>query len=101
MTNLIIISTSDILVFMLFNLLSANIATLLCFVFLFRVVFNSFFIIPVDIEDSRLKLALAITTTAPITVGNDAIEMLPLVTDKIIKDLLISRSNIFTKLFTH
>ena len=42
---------------------------------------------PVDIENAGLKLALAIPTGAPITVANDAIEILPLVTDKTIKDL--------------
>ena len=45
------------------------------------------FAMPVDIENARLKLALAIPTGAPVTAGNDAIEMLPLVTDKTIKDL--------------
>ena len=43
-----------------------------------------FFTIPVVIEYVRLKLALAMPTGAPITVENDAIEMLPVVTDKII-----------------
>ena len=43
-----------------------------------------FFTIPVVIEHVRLKLALAMPTGAPITVENDAIEMLPVVTDKII-----------------
>ena len=57
---------------------------LLCFFFLFLVIFNIFFTISVDIENSRLKLALAISTGAPITVANDAIEMLPLVADKTI-----------------
>ena len=58
------------------------------FFFLFLVVFNSFFFtIPVEIENARLKLALAIPTGAPITVANDAIEMLPVVTDKTINDL--------------
>ena len=37
---------------------------------------------PVDIENSRLKLVLAIPTYAPIAVANDAIEMLPLVADE-------------------
>ena len=46
-----------------------------------------FFTIPVDIENARLKLALAIPAGAPITVANDAIEMLPLFADKTIKDL--------------
>ena len=82
---------------MLFNLLLANIITLLCFFFLFRVVFNSFFTIPVNNENVRLRLALAIPTGVPNdehlsemtvpTVSNDAIEILPLVANKIIKDL--------------
>ena len=60
---------------MLFNLLLADITILLCFFFLFRVVFNSFFIIPVELENVRLKLTLAIPTGAPITVANDAIDL--------------------------
>ena len=43
--------------------------------------------IPVEIENARPKLALIIPTGAPVTVANDAIEMLPLATDKIINDL--------------
>ena len=43
--------------------------------------------IPVEIENARLKLALIIPTGAPMTVANDAIEMLPVVTDKTINDL--------------
>ena len=42
---------------------------------------------PVEIQNARLNLALSIPTGAPITVGNDAIEMLALVADKTIKDL--------------
>ena len=67
---------------MLFNLLLAKITTLLCSFFLFIVVFNSFFTIPVKIENKRLKLALTIPTGAPITVANDSIEILSVVTDK-------------------
>ena len=52
------------------------------FFFLFLVVFNSFFIIPVEIENARLKLALTIPTGAPITVANDATEMLQLLQTK-------------------
>ena len=70
------IDTSDILLSMLFNLLLANITILLCILFLYFVVFNSFFTIPVEIENARLTLALAIRTGAPITVTNDAIEIL-------------------------
>ena len=72
---------------MLFNLLLANITILLCFFLLFLVVFNSFFTIPVEIENARLKLALTIPTGAPMAVANDAIQMLPVVTDKTINDL--------------
>ena len=46
-----------------------------------------FFTIPVKIENERLKLALAIAMGAPITAANDAIEMLPVVSDKTINDL--------------
>ena len=66
----------------------------MCFFFLFRVVFNSFFTILIDNENVRLRLALAIPIGVPITVANDAIEILPLVADKTIKDL-------FAKSFTH
>ena len=72
---------------MLFILLPANITILLCFFFLVIVVFNSYFIIPVKIENARLKLTLTIPTGAPITVANDVIEMLPVVTDETINDL--------------
>ena len=89
---------------MLFNLLLANITILL-----FCVVFNSFFVIPVDIGNARLKVALANPTGAPITVANDAIETPSLVPDKTIKDYQNNQSSIFTfilyifyiKLFTH
>ena len=43
--------------------------------------------IPAEIENARLKLALTTPTVALITVANDAIEMLPVVTDKTINDL--------------
>ena len=72
---------------MLFNFDLASIITLLCFSFLFRVVFNSFFTIPVNNENKRLRLTLVIPTYVPITVANDATEMLSLVADKTIKDL--------------
>ena len=54
---------------------------------LFLVTFNSFLTITVEMGNSRLKLALAIPTDAPITVENDAMEMLPVVTDKTTNDL--------------
>ena len=43
--------------------------------------------IPVEKEDARLKLALTIPTGASITVANDAIDTLLVVTDKTINDL--------------
>ena len=82
MLNSSFIKALEILLSMLFSLLLASITILLCFFFLFLVVFNSFFIIPVEIENARLKLALAIATGAPINVVNDAIEKLPVVTNK-------------------
>ena len=72
---------------MLFNLILANITILLYLFFLFRVVFNSVFTISVANENVRLRLALAIPTDVPITIANDAVEILPLVADKTIKDL--------------
>ena len=72
--------------FLCYNLLLGN-RKILCFSFLFLVVFNNFLINPVDNENARLKLALAISTDAPITVAKNAIEMLPLAADNTIKDL--------------
>ena len=71
-----------ILLSMLFNLLLASIAILLCFFFLFLVAFNNFFTNPIVTENARLQLALIIPTGAPITVANDAIEILLIVTNK-------------------
>ena len=72
---------------MLFNLLQASISILLCFFFLFLVIFHRFLMIPVEIENAKLKLALVIPRGAPMTVAIDAIEMLPVVNDKTISDL--------------
>ena len=54
--------------------------------FLLNSCFEQFFIILVEIQNSSLKLALAIPTGAPVTVANDAIEMLPVVTDKTVNN---------------
>ena len=78
-------SASDILLSMLFNLVLSKITILLTFCFLFLVVV--FFTIPVEFENSRVKLALIIFTGTPITVANDVAERLSLVADKTIKDL--------------
>ena len=86
MTSLFI-NASDILLSMLFNLLLAGITILLYFFFLFLVVFNSFFTIPAEIENARLKTALTIPTGTSITVENDAMGILSVVIDKTINDL--------------
>ena len=71
---------------MLSNLFLASIRILLFFSSLF-LLFNSFFMIPVEIENARLRLALIIPIGAPMTVANDAIEMLSIFTDKTVTDL--------------
>ena len=79
-------NASDILLSMLFDLLLANITILLSFFLLLLVVFNSFPTILVKIDIERLKLALTIPTGVPITVANDATEMLPAAADKTINE---------------
>ena len=46
----------------------------------------NFFTVPVFIENTKLKLGLAISTGAAITVANDAVDIPPLALDKTIKD---------------
>ena len=67
---------------MLSNLLLARITVPLCFFLLFRVVFNSFFVIPVVKENAKLKLAIEIPTGGHIILANEAIETPPIVADK-------------------
>ena len=63
---------------------------------------NNFLTSPVDNQNVRLRLALAIPTDFRITVANDVIEILPHVADETIKDIkIIKRSNILAKSFTH
>ena len=50
-------------------------------------VLKNFFTNPVVIENARLQLALIIPTGAPIAVANDAMEILPVATNKTINDL--------------
>ena len=85
---------------MLFNLLLANTTILSCFFFLFLVVLNSFFTIPIEIENARQKLAPVIPTGAPMTVANDVIEIVPVVTDKTITRFMWSRKSGKKILFT-
>ena len=72
---------------MLFNLLLASITIVFFFSYFLLVVFSNFFMIPVEIENGRLKLGLTIPTCALKTVANDVIEMLLVLTDKTINDL--------------
>ena len=60
---------------------------LLCFFFLFLIVFKNIFTNPDVIENINLQLAPIIPAGAPITVANDAIEMLPDNIDKTFNDL--------------
>ena len=76
---------------MLFNLLVPSKTILLCFFFL-----SSYPANPVVIENARLKLALITPTGAPIAVANDAIEMLPVATDKAINDYLNTQKKQYT-----
>ena len=64
----------------LFNLLLASITVSLCLFFLFLVLLNNFFIISVK-ENTRPKLALAISTGTPITRTKEIILVPPLVAD--------------------
>ena len=43
--------------------------------------------IPVEIKNATLNLTLIIPEDYPMTVANDAIKMLPVVTDKMINEL--------------
>ena len=67
---------------MLFNLILANIKILLCFFFLFLVIINDFFIIPVVKPITRLNLALAIPTGTPIKLAKEMVDIPTLVADK-------------------
>ena len=69
---------------MLFKLLLASTRILLCSYFLFLVVLNNFFIIPVVKENKIVKLAFAILAGTPITLAKEIIDTLPLAADKTI-----------------
>ena len=47
----------------------------------------NFFTDSVVTENARLQLALTIPTGPPITLANDAVEMLPVATDKTVNNL--------------
>ena len=68
---------------MLFSLLLAIKTTLLCLFFL--IVFKSFFSVPLLVEKTKSRLALAIPNWVPITVVNKKIETLTFALDKKLK----------------
>ena len=72
---------------MLFILLQASIKILLCFFFLFLIVFKNFFIDPDVIENVGPQLAPTIPADASVTFANDAVEMLPANIDQTFNDL--------------
>ena len=71
----------------LFNLLLASITILICLFFSFLVIFNSFVVIAVMKENTRLKIALVIPTGTPIKLVKEIILILSVVADKAIKTL--------------
>ena len=70
----------------LFNLLLASIIILLCF-FLFLIVFKNFFTNPNVTEKVKPQLASIIPAGAPISIANDATEILPDNIDETFNDL--------------
>ena len=78
MNSLWLISASvrviDIMIAILVGLLVANITVLLFFYFFFLIIFKFlFFPVPVLKRSTKLRLALAIATGAPMTVANEVI----------------------------
>ena len=72
---------------MLFNFPLASITILLCFFFLFLIVFKNCFTNPDVTENVKPQVAPIIPVGTPITLANDAIEMLADNTDKTFNDL--------------
>ena len=81
------INASDTKVSMLLSLLLANIRILSCFFFLFLVMLSNFLIIPVVREKIKVKLALAIPTSAPTKFADEMMQTALLVALKTIKIL--------------
>ena len=72
---------------MLLSLFLASIRILSCIFFLLLVIFNNFLTIPVVREKTKVKLALAIPTGAPIILVSEIIDTPLLVAPKTIKAL--------------
>ena len=82
---------------MLFNLFLASITIVLCFFFLFLIVFKNIFTNPDVIENVEPQLVPIILAGVPITVANDVIEILPDNIDKTFNDL--SKEAIYLLIF--
>ena len=78
----------DIGVSKLFNLLLASIRILLCLFFLFPVMLNIFFVIPVIKGNKRVKLALAIPAETHVTLGKEIMDTPRLVADKSLVNII-------------
>ena len=72
---------------MLFNLLLASTTILLCFFFLFVIVFKNLFTNPDVNENVKLQLAPIIPASTPITLANDPIDKQPQSIDNTFNDL--------------
>ena len=79
------INACSINVSMLLSLLLANIRILSCFFFLFLVIFSNLLTIPVVREKIKVRLALAIPTSAPTILLNEIIDTLLFIALKTIK----------------
>ena len=75
------------------SLLLANIRILSCFFLFFRVISSNFLTILVAREKIKVKLPLAIPTGAPITPGNEIIDIPPVVAQLQLKQLKICLYN--------
>ena len=81
------INARDFKVSIIFNLFLASAIILLCFVFLFLVIFNIFLTTPVVTVNIKVKDHPAIPTGTPTTVACDTILKAPNNADSVIKRL--------------
>ena len=79
-------SACEIKLLMLSSLLLAIIKILSCF-FLFLIVLNNFFVIPVAKDKIKVKLAPAIPIGAPTTLADKIIQTRPLVAERTMNTL--------------
>ena len=80
-------SALDNNVSIVFNLLYANDIILLCFFFLFLVIFSNDLLIPVPVVNIKVKEALVVPTGIPTIVACEAILKVPNHADRVINIL--------------